>query len=89
MSSLPDRAESPRVPPPRRRHRARGMHPGWQVFLCAWVSGMFTISAMACVIRWAVLDEGFGWGAIIIGSIAIILFMIGGSRAERLTDRLP
>lgn len=88
MSSLPDRAESPRVPPPRRRADSR-MHPGWQVFLSAWASGMITMAALGCAVKWAMMEEGFGWAAVIYGIIATGLFMIGGSRAERLTDRLP
>lgn len=88
MSSLPDRSGSPRVPPPR-RGRAGGMHPGWQVFLCAWASGIFTVGCFACVLRWAMLEPGFGWAAVWTGLIATVLWFIGGSRAERLTERQP
>lgn len=84
MSSLPDRSESPRVPPPRRR--ATGMHPGWAAFMLAWFSGIFTMAAMLASVQWAAFRQPIGY-VVFCGAVAAALFILGGRRAEKLWDR--
>lgn len=56
-------------------------HPGWKVFVLAWLSGIFTMATAIYVTIHA--DWSFVWSA----GIAIALFLVGGSNAENLTDR--
>lgn len=74
---------------PRRQVRSgSSMHPGWTCFLAAFGSGFFTVITMFAGIRWLQ-----GWDRagmfIVVGSITIALFIIGGKKAEKLWDRIP
>lgn len=84
MSSLHDRSDSPRVPPPRRRTTSR-MHPGWKVFFLAWLSGLFSILAVG---SWFARMMGHGTtsSTVITTGLAIGFFILGGLKAEKLTD---
>lgn len=81
MSSLPARREAPR-----RRIRASGMHPGWACFLAAWASGMFTVAALGAWVTW-MIGRADLFGTLFLSGIAIALFIIGGKKAEKLTER--
>lgn len=64
------------------------MHPGWTCFLAAFASGMFSIAALLFAVRWLQ-----GWdratSTIIVAVIAVVLFLIGGSKAEKLREGPP
>lgn len=81
MSSLPDRRDSPR-----RRIRASGMHPGWACFMAGWGSGIFTLAALGAAAQWAAMRLDL-WGLLVPAAIAIILFIVGARKAEKLTER--
>lgn len=81
MSRLPDRREAPR-----RRIRASGMHPGWACFLVAFSAGIFTTAAMGEWVSW-MLGRGDLISTLIVSAIAIVLFAIGGKKAEKLTEQ--
>jgi hypothetical protein len=80
VSNLRDRRNSPK-----RRIRG-GIHPGWACFLFAWGSGLFTMGAGMATMEWG-LGYATGGTAIITGGLAAFLFILGGNKAEGLTDR--
>jgi len=82
MSTLFNRRQSPR----RGAGRNSRMHPGWACFLCALGSGVFGGYAMLAIVQWGLLRMSIGY-PIFLTFISLALFIIGGRKAETLTDR--
>lgn len=62
------------------------MHPGWECFMAAWLSGIFTIISFLLSIQ-AMLNL-ISWGyAIGTGTFAVVFFILGGTIAEKLWER--
>ena len=80
VSNLHDRRNSPQ-----RRIRG-GIHPGWACFLLAWGSGMFTFAGGLATIQYG-LGRATEGATIISFVLAAFLFILGGNKAEGLTDR--
>lgn len=79
MSNLDDRRSS-------RRRRARGMHPGWACFMAAHWGGFALGLGFVGAVRWA-HDLQSGWFPVIAFTVWMVLFIIGGRKAEKLLER--